>query len=553
MADFSKNIKLFWPFCFHKESRYFFIASLAVMGTDIGAAAYLPYAFKNILEALENHNLQAGLLSLGGIYLCTSILVKTLTFVQDILFYPVVNIAVREIHFRIPDHIHNLSMEAYKKLSMPKIISYQKRVGYSARAFLRTLLVSIVPTFIKAIVSIVILLNIGIFKTGLLTGIALTFVLFFLILQWYLSARKAAWQVTDRVILGIGDNILNTRLVRYYKSFAQKHMRSLVQEEYRTWWRVNNRMDAFQMLLGLILGGMAGVMIVLGALAVQSGTITLGDFVLMNGQLTVLLLPLRQAFVDMRLMCEAAIDIEKIADLFEIPAETPQTRTPSFDFSAAPICFENVSFSYGDKRKLFEDFSLSIKTGEKVLIHGVTGVGKSTLVSLMTGLLKPQSGRVRVFGEDTQHLSLEDMGKILHFIPQDNQLFNASLYENLTFGVGNPTKEDIEKALALTLLTQVIARLPHGLDTEVGEMGAKLSGGEKQRLALARALLLNPKILIFDETTNAMDMETERQVFENIEKTIHTLVFISHRVTDLHHHHKKIEIKQNVSLKQKIK
>ncbi len=515
------------------------------MGADIAATTYLPFCFKNIVEGLEGGKAFHGLFALTGIFLGTTFVVKVASFLQDLLFYPIINVTIRECHYRTAAHIHAIALTDYHTLSISEVISFQKRIGFSARFFLRALLVSILPTLLKFLFAFAIIWSLDIFRFGLLIGIFTLFGLFYSAMGWYLRMRTKAWRITDKVTMALGDSILNTKLVRFYKAFELRRLRRLVQEESETWFLMTFRMDMVQVFLGgfmaLIMGGLIGF----GAYKVHEGTLTLGQFILLNGQLTALFIPIKQTLLDLKQIFEASVDFEKIADIFDIPKEKKEVRPVQFDSSHQQcITFNQVSFAYKEGKNIFKDLSFQIESNKKVLFYGVSGAGKSTLLGLMTGLLTPQSGIIQLFGEDIFPISLQDIGRVVHFIPQDNQLFNGTFYENLTFGVESLKAYEIDDALQAAELTSLIKCFPQGLHTIIGEMGAKLSGGEKQRLALARALLLKPQILIFDETTNAMDKQTEKKVFENVGRQIKTILFISHRKTVIHDVDHFLEVKE---------
>lgn len=507
------------------------------MGVDIYAAAKLPFAFSGIVGLLKGSETPQVAEILGGavlIFCLFTFLTKTMSFLQDLLFYPVVNVAIRELHFKTGFHVHGLSMEDYEKLSLPEILSFTKRIGLSARFFLHTMLVTLVPTFIKFVVAFSILMNIGIFREGLVLGAVLLIVLYAFSMRFYMDARKKSWVITDQVTLALGESIQNTKLVRFYESFERLRLRRLVNEEARLWFRSTIQMDVMQILIGIVIAGIMGAVITVGVQQVAVGTLTLATLVLIHGQLSALLIPLKSSLREMRQVFEATIDIEKILDLYAMPQErksTPYTSGKSILIpvkDATALEMKNIHFSYHDD-VVFRDFSLSIHAKERILIFGESGAGKSTLLSLATGLLKPARGDVTLFGHNLSNLSLEEVGQFMHFIPQDISLFKASFYDNLVYGCGEVSLDEVHRVIKIAKLKSTVEGLLNGLETQIGEMGAKLSGGEKQRLALARALLLKPKILIFDETTNALDEETEKAVFDAVMDEIETVIFISHR------------------------
>lgn len=527
--------KLLLPFCVHRDARIFFGLSIVVMVVDVYAVAKLPFIFADLITLLKKENVSdipSLVMSATFVFCVLTLLTKTMSFIQDLLFFPVINVAIRELHFRTVFHIHGLSLETYEKLTMPEILSFIKRIGLSVRFFLRAFLVTLLPTMIKCSVSLIILLKIGIFRKGLICGALALVLLYGIGVQFYLRARREGWAMTDRVTHAMGDSILATKLVRFYESFDRRNMRALVNEEARLWFRATLRMDAMHIIIGLVIALMMGSVIVLGAHDVVKGTLTLGTFIILHGQLTNLFVPLKNSLYELRQIFEASVDLEKITALHTIPEEKKHSSLTALipRENAPALSLEHIHFAYGNN-PVFEDFSLEVKVGERLLICGESGSGKSTLVTLATGLRPPQQGKAKLFGHIMADLSLEDIGQFLHFIPQEIPLFKGAFFDNLTYGCAQiPENDVITHILKETHLNNVLAGMPQGIYTEIGDKGAKLSGGEKQRLALARALLLKPKLLIFDETTNALDEKTDASVLDFVLKSIPTVVFISHRL-----------------------
>lgn len=516
------------------------------MGADVGATTYLPFCFQYLVEYLNTQSTPSFLIELPqnplfillALYAVITIVTKTAAFLHDMLFYPVINLAIREGHFKIGAHMHDIALDDYNKFSIPEIISYQKRLWMGARFFLRSLLVSIIPTLLKFGFAFYIVWSLNIFREILLLGLVAMIVVFYLALSWYLRIRYEAWTIADSVTLSIGDSIFNTKRVRFHKSFEFKRLRAKVQEEAKYWFSMTIRMDMTQVVLGLIIALLTIVLIGGCAVAIENKTMTVGQLVLLNGQLAAFFIPMRQMLLDMRQMCEASVDFDKIAELFSIPVEKKETVpfTLPNDINAAHtkewLRCEDVTFTYKNHHPLFQKLNLSLKMGETTLLFGKSGVGKSSALGLITGLLTPQTGKIFLFDQDISRLSLEDIGKVVHFIPQENPLFSGTIWENITFGMENVDEKNVMEALSLMQLDSLVQGLPQGIHTPIGEKGAMLSGGEKQRIALAHALLLRPLILIFDETLNAMDPSTEERVFSVIREKIPTLLFISHKKTD---------------------
>lgn len=516
------------------------------MGADIAAVTYLPFCFKDIVTHLESGTSTAPhiLMSLVMMYAAVAILTKTCAFVQDLLFFPVINTTIRDLNLRLADHIHGMSLHDYHQLSPSEVISFQKRMGVAVRFFMRACLVSVMPTLLKGIFALSIVWSFGFFRIGLVAGFLLMGFLFVYAMQWYLSMRRRSWVITDKVTLALGDSILNTKHARFYKTFEKERLKKLVFQEASSWFSMTMRMDIVQVLLGLVMGSILACLIGFGAFQVMHKTMSLGDLILIQGQAAALLIPIRQMLMDMRQIFEASVDLESMIKIIQKPFE----HRPLSDHSSKPsphhvVDILNMTFAYPGKAPVFHGFSLQIPDAcederqdetvthlkhQTILLAGPSGVGKSTLFALMSGLLKPDTGSIHILGLDVWREGPEAMSTHIHLIPQDLCLFNGTLYDNLTYGLSHVTQEDINQTIQDVGLMWLIARLPLGIMTPVGSMGAHLSGGERQRVAFARALLHKPKILLFDETTNALDTESEAHIMHVMQRHIPVIIMISH-------------------------
>ena len=526
------------------------------MCIDIGAVTYLPFCFKNILEIFKGGGSSAdvsteALLHVVLIFGGVAIITKICGFIQDLLFFPVINTTIRDLNMRLVRHIHAMPMHEYDRLSIQDVISFQKRMGLAIRFFMRSCLVSVVPTLLKGIFSVAVIWSLGFFRIGLFMGFILMIVFFSFSMQWYLTLRRESWVVTDRVTTALGDSILNTKYARFFQNFEHKRLDTLLFEEARSWFRMTVRMDTLQVVLGLMIGGMLACLMAAAAFAVREGTLTLGQLVLVKGQAAALFIPIRQMLMDARQVFEGTVDLEHIVGILKKDVEVRNSPAPFHEQGAQItdtaqssnlIDIQNLTFAYPGKIDLFKQFSLSIPhawVDEKrsdvnhqiILLSGPSGAGKSTLFKLMCGLIKPDAGSVHVLGMDVWQAGPSVIGAHMHLIPQEVFLINGTLYDNLVYGLNDVSLMDVNDAIHSVGLEPLLARLPQGMNTRVGTMGAHLSGGERQRVAFARALLHKPKILLFDETTNALDAQSEAHIIQAMHTKIPVVVLISHKTS----------------------
>lgn len=504
------------------------------MVIDVGSVTYLPFCFSHILAEFESNALTyAALWQSVALFGGVALLTKTCAFIQDLLFFPVINITIRDLNMRLVKHMHAMSMHDYDQLSIPEIISFQKRMGMAVRFFMRACLISVVPTILKSVFALSVIWSLGFFRVGLVVGIVLLIFFFCYATKWYLTARRESWVITDRVTAALSDSILNTKYARFFTSFEIKRVETLIFEEARSWFRATMRMDAAQIALGLVMGGILASLVGSAAWAVYAGVLTIAQLVLVKGQVVTLLVPMRQMLMDARQISEASVDLEHIMHVLQKPLEERALSQHITILNPRSLLeIQNLTFAYAGKGPIFQDFSLCIPhkhTHQTIVIRGDSGIGKSTLFQLICGLIPAQSGHINLLGMDVWASGPSVLGQHIHLIPQDVFLFNGTLLANIAYGVDHPSYDEINHVVEAVGLSPLITRLPKGLETRVGSMGAHLSGGERQRVAFARALLHKPKILLFDETTNALDLASEISIMQAVQRAIPSVLMISHK------------------------
>jgi ABC-type multidrug transport system fused ATPase/permease subunit len=503
------------------------LAALIIL-VDIAASSLVPYFSKQIIDA-------CAITPLGGVSISVLLLglfwslEKTNHHLQDILFFPVVNNTIRHLTFALVEHIHQIPLSEYQKLSVPELISSARRISASARAFIKILVLMILPTLVKLIITTFVAIRLGLFGWSLLFSFPLALFMVYRGTVWYVGTREKSWQASDEVVTRINDSILNTKIARFFEKFEMHDVGTLLYKETILWNQANIRLHTVPILLALVLGTTITGILYFALLSVQNQTLTIGEFVMLKGQLMAAFLPLKTLSLEFRQLAESVIDIKKVKKILDIPIQ----KKLAFSLTPLPttnaISFNNLTFSYEGQKPLFKEFNCSIMDKEKILVVGQSGCGKSSLLNLITGLYKPQKGSIWIYGREISYLATDTISKLICFIPQDFRLFNQSIRYNLTYGLPSLSEQEIHEALELSGLNTVILKLQEGLETVVGEMGTKLSGGERQLIALTRALLLKPKILLLDETTHSLNKNKEEKVLKALFKVIPTVVIVSHR------------------------
>jgi len=509
--------------------------ALSLILVDVAVASLIPYYSKVIVDSLAGNIINTvwvAVFLLGALW----ILEKTINHIQEIIFFPIVNNAIRNLTYKVVEHIHHVSLPDYQKLSIPEVVNCIRRISMSARAFIKILFLMILPTTIKLLIALAITIRIGLFGFLLLPAVFIAILMLYKGTQWYVSTRELAWQTTDKVVMRINDSILNTKIIRPYKLFEMVHLKNLLDFEAQCWYQTNTRLHSIHIAIGLILGATITAILACAIFSIQKHHLTVGDFVLLKGQLIAAFLPFRIFSGEFRQLAESLVDIKKIIQIFEISRENytpkPQLLSDLKKSNEGILCTE-VFFCHPLKKPIFKNLSLQCYFGEKIGIIGKTGCGKSTLINLIAGLYVPSQGHVYIQGQNVHALSNVPLKARIHYIPQDFRLFNLSLSYNITYGMSDVSEASLLSVLEAVGLMEVVQQMPAGLDTVVGEMGIKLSAGEKQKVALARALLLKPDILLLDEATSSLNVESEKSILNILYSHIPTIILTSHRLSTL--------------------
>lgn len=541
--SFKKTIALFLPYILqNKSSRLRCIAALCIILIDILAATLVPYFSKQMVEGISFNIQNVAYLTIFFFGFFWT-LEKVSSHIQEIIFFPVVNAAIQDISYRVVNHIHRLPLPVYQTLSMPEIISCTKRISPSARSFMKIFFLMLIPTSIKLIVMTTICCKMGSFGFAIVPALILSIYVLYKGFKVYIVSREHAWDATDTVIMRVNDSISNTKLTRPFLDQELQAVETLLKQEATLWYQTNIRLHSIHLFVGIIMGLSITLILFQAIHAIQSNALNLGDFIFLKGQLIAAFLPFKNVCLEFRQLIESLIDIKKVRALLELNREhheesyrkqsgdnphnnsimsdiIPARERPHAWNSPSKINVDRITFFYDEKNPLILDLSLQVKEGEKITLIGSNGCGKSSLLGMIAGLFPPKCGRIMIQG-------LEKNTK-LAFIPQDFRLFNQSLRENLLYGNKNVKISEIFDIIEGCGLSGIVKNAKFGLDTSVGEMGNLLSGGEKRRVALARALLHKPEILLLDETLDALNLENEGHLFKFLFAKISILINVSH-------------------------
>jgi len=470
-------------------------------------------------------------------YGVTRVIAFTFIEIRDALFSKVSQHSIRQISLTMFQHLHNLSLQFHLNRQTGALAKYIDRGTKGIDFLLRYVLFNIVPTFFEVFLvsgilfylygpwyAVVTLLTIGLYSF-----------LTFKITEWRNVFRERMNKSDNDVSTKMIDSLLNFETVKYFNNegFEANRLDQSLEEyelaanQSRHSLSLLNIAQTFIIMVGIT------IMLVMSVYGIKSGEIDIGGFVVINAYMLQLYQPLNWLGSVYREIRQALTDMENMFSLLEVAPTTNDNLEDIPQSNDAEIRFENVSFDYDIRRTIIKNISFTVPNGKKVAIVGPTGAGKSTISRLLFKFYDPKEGNIFINNTNINKISQNSLRKIIGVVPQDTVLFNDTIYYNIAYGNTGATKEEVISAAQNADIHDFITILPDGYETIVGERGLKLSGGEKQRVAIARTILKNPKIFFFDEATSALDTSTEKEIQKNLENVSKgkTTLIIAHRLS----------------------
>jgi len=531
--------KAIWPYLLDYRSRI----ALALFCLVLSKAASVssPFLLKHIVDSLTLDAATSLLVVPAALLLAygfARFFMILLGEIRDTIFGRVTERAMRKIGLKVFSHVHSLDLDFHLDRRTGGLSSDIER-GISGINFLmRFFVFNIIPTLLEiAFVISLLLYNYGP-GFAVITIIAVILYIGFSMVttDWRTEFVREAAQADSKASTLRIESLLNYETVKYFTN--EDYEAARYDSALQAWEQAKrkNRLSLLGLNTGqaLIISVAMASMMWLAALGVADGSMTIGDFVLINAFVLQLFLPLNFLGFVYREIRGSTANIENMFALMSLSSKIHQSDdAPPLNITQGAISFNQVSFAFSPERPILKSLDLRVEPGTQVAIVGASGAGKSTLIKLLFRFYDSDQGHIAIDGQDITAVNLESLRQAIGIVPQDTVLFNDTIFENIRYGNPNATDQQVHRAIELAHLAEFIAVLPEGSDTIVGERGLKLSGGEKQRVTIARTILKQPPILVFDEATSSLDSQSERSIMSALQEISkdHTSLIIAHRLS----------------------
>ncbi|MFI5023977.1 MAG: ABCB family ABC transporter ATP-binding protein/permease [Alphaproteobacteria bacterium] len=550
-ADAWRTIRTLLPYLWPKgaaELKARVVTALLFLLAAKLCNVYVPMLYKRAVDSLSQGaggHVTAAATAAAGVPLAIILAyglarVMALVFgeLRDAIFAKVAARAIRQVALRTFVHLHRLALRFHLDRRTGGMVRSIERGTTGIEFALSFMLFNILPTLVEIGLVCGVLWVLFDFWFALVTFVTIAgYIAFTLaVTEWRTKYRRRMNESDQEANTKAVDSLLNYETVKYFGNEA--HEAGRYEQALARYERASIQSKVTLSLLNvgqaaIIATGLTVIMVMAGA-GVVAGRMTIGDFVLVNTYLIQLYIPLNFLGFVYREMRQSLIDMEAMFRLLKIEAEIEDAPDAKpLQPRGGEVIFDHVFFGYDARRPILKDVSFTVPPGRTVAIVGPSGAGKSTISRLLFRFYEVSGGRLLVDGQDVRRVTQASLRAAIGIVPQDTVLFNDTIYYNIAYGRPGATREEVEGAARLARIHDFILSLPDGYKSMVGERGLKLSGGEKQRVAIARTILKRPLILLFDEATSALDSKTEREIQASLREvsTDHTTLVIAHRLS----------------------
>ena len=504
------------------------------------ATVYVPFLYKEAVDLLSVTATPIIALPIGLLlaYGLVRLLMVAFAQLRDAVFAKVAQRAIRAVALKTFEHLHRLSLRFHIDRQTGGLSRVIERGVKGIEFLLSFMLFNIIPTLLEILLVCGILWGLFNVWFAVVTFVTIVAYIAFTMVftEWRLKYRREMNDRDTEANSKAVDSLLNYETVKYFGNEdheAQRYDSSMKAYEKAAVRSIVSLAAVNIGQGGVIASGLVILMIMAGH-GVTNGTMTIGDFVLVNIYLIQLYLPLNFLGFVYRQIRQSLTDMEVMFRLLDVEAEiADRPGAKTLHSNGGEVVFDNVTFAYDPRRTILEDVSFVVRTGHTVAIVGPSSAGKSTISRLLFRFYDVSSGGVKIDGQDVRDVTQASLRSAIGIVPQDTVLFNETIYYNIAYGDPAASTERIEQAARLARIHDFVMSTPDGYQTRVGERGLKLSGGEKQRVAIARMILKDPAIMLFDEATSALDTHTEREIQESLRDVSmnRTTLVIAHRLS----------------------
>ena len=535
-----KTIRTLLPYLWEFRARV--VVALICLVLAKVAIVGVPLLLKEIVDALDPSQVDIVTLPIFLVLAYGLLRIVSTLFAElrDAVFAKVTQRSIRRVALQVFRHLHALSLSFHLDRQTGGVSRDIERGSRGISFLLSFLVFNILPTLLEiTLIALILFSNYNIWFALVPFATAVVYVAFTLIVtEWRMKYRRKMNEMDSKANTRAIDSLINFETVKYFGN--EEFETGRYDENLQVWERaaVKNQTSLASLNIGqgVIIATGITILLMLASKGVAEGELTLGDLVLVNAYLLQMFIPMNFLGFVYREIKHSLVDMERMFSILdENKAIEDKPNAKALAVTDGQVQFDHVAFHYNKNRQILNDIDFTVKPGQKVAVVGGSGGGKSTLVRLLFRFYDVQEGGIKIDGQDIRDVTQQSLRESIGIVPQDTVLFNDTIYYNIAYAKPDAAKEEIERAAEMAHLKGFIESLPDGYETIVGERGLKVSGGEKQRIAIARAILKNPRILIFDEATSALDSESEQAILSAFSEiaTDHTTLVIAHRLSTI--------------------